>query len=292
MYESVKFQDISIKIISDDLVLPFLGGNKARKLLKIEKEIASSKKNAIVTTGGIQSNHCRVAALVCAKNGWKCKLILHGNEQEFYKQNGNALIMRMCGAEIQFVTPAEIGSSMDKSMEDLKNRGYSPYYLYGGGHNKLGVAAYIDVIHELFDELGVENQPNHIFLPSGTGSTQAGILLGLEQVGWNATKVHGISVARIKAKGTKGVLEGIQFIKHDFDASKVLFYDDFLFGGYGAYNKELQKFIVGVAKKYGLILDTTYSGKAYYGMLKLIQKEKLTGNILFWHTGGLLNLMA
>jgi len=292
MIEITKYQDIHFFLNNGDLGLPLLGGNKARKIIFIEKEIITKKNNAIVTTGGIQSNHCRVAALLCAKNGWKCKLILHGDEKQFYNQKGNALIMRLCGAEFQFVKPEEIGPTMDKAIEELINKGYSPYYLYGGGHNKAGVQAYIEATKELYSDLGSNNQPDHIFLASGTGSTQAGILIGLEEVGWNRTKVHGISVARKKERGIIGIIEAIHFIKKDFDTSKILFYDDFLFDGYGNYNDILKEFNYDVAKNTGIILDTTYTGKAFYGMLELIKKYNLKGHFLFWDTGGLLNVLA
>jgi len=282
----------NLTICRDDLFPNFYGGNKARKIIFIEKEIITNNNNAIVTTGGIQSNHCRVAALLCAKNGWKCKLILHGDEKQFYNQKGNALIMRLCGAEFQFVRPEEIGPTMDKTMEELKNKGYSPYYLYGGGHNKAGVQAYIEATKELYTDLGSNNQPDHIFLASGTGSTQAGILLGLEEIGWGSTKVYGISVARKRERGITSVIESIHFIKKEFDVAKILFYDDFLFGGYGNYNDVLKDFTYDVAKNTGIILDTTYTGKSFYGMMELIKKDKLNGNILFWHTGGLLNVLA
>lgn len=281
-----------IRVFRDDLY-PFLGGgNKGRKMNIVSNEILSNGYDSVVTTGGIQSNHCRVTALACAQNGWKCRLILHGSEQGFYNHKGNALIMRMCGADAQFVKPQDIGIAMDKAIEELKNEGYSPYYLYGGGHNKAGVEAYMEAVNELHEELGQNNQPDHIFLASGTGSTQAGILLGLEKVGWNNTKVHGISVARKNIRGIEGVLEATHFINPKFNTSKILFYDDFLFGGYGQYNGELEKFTYDVAEKTGIILDTTYTGKAFYGMMELIRKNNLKGNILFWHTGGLLNLMS
>lgn len=289
---SIQIINSNLFTLRDDLFQQFQGGNKARKMVFIEHEVFKRNNNAVVTTGGIQSNHCRVTALVCAQNNWKCKLLVHGDERDFYTQKGNALIMRMCNADIQFVKPQAIGPAMDKAMEDLISEGYSPYYLYGGGHNKAGVKAYTEAVKELQEELGNENQPDHIFLASGTGSTQAGILLGLQEVGWGKTNVHGISVARNEERGVQGVLEGINFIESKFDASKILFYDDFLFGGYGVYNRELESFTFDVARGAGIILDTTYTGKAYYGMKELIKRNNLKGNMLFWHTGGLLNVMA
>ena len=68
--------------------------------------------------------------------------------------------------------------------------------------------------------------------------------------------------------------------------------DDFLFGGYGKHSRELQEFVSQIARDTGILLDTTYSGKAFFGMVETIKEQKLTGNILFWHTGGIFNLMA
>jgi D-cysteine desulfhydrase len=47
-----------------------------------------------------------------------------------------------------------------------------------------------------------------------------------------------------------------------------------------------------IAKETGILLDTTYTGKAFYGMVETINKQSLTGNMLFWHTGGIFNIMA
>lgn len=38
----------------------------------------------------------------------------------------------------------------------------------------------------------------------------------------------------------------------------------------------------------GVYLDMTYTGKAFYGMMKYLQEKNIQGkNILFLHTGGL-----
>ena len=42
----------------------------------------------------------------------------------------------------------------------------------------------------------------------------------------------------------------------------------------------------------GLMFDTTYSGKGFWGMIQEIKRQSLQDKkILFWHTGGLMNLM-
>lgn len=43
-----------------------------------------------------------------------------------------------------------------------------------------------------------------------------------------------------------------------------------------------------------MIIDTTYSGKAFWGMKMIIENsEDYKGkNVLFWNTGGIFNLLS
>jgi D-cysteine desulfhydrase len=178
-------------------------------------------------------------------------------------------------------------------MEELKAEGKRPYYLYGGGHNRPGVLAYAEAVHEFKNEWWLEAPPDHIFLASGTGSTQAGILAGCRSLGWSQTRIRGISVARNSERGRTAILESLGFIGEQPDSytDDIYFEDNYTFGGYGTETPELTEFTSRMARDTGLILDNTYTGKAFYGMLDLISKEQLTGKMVFWHTGGLLNLM-
>ena len=61
----------TIMLVRDD-VYPYIGGgSKARKAVAYEKYLKDNNYNAVVTCGGIQSNHNRAIALMCARNGWK-----------------------------------------------------------------------------------------------------------------------------------------------------------------------------------------------------------------------------
>ena len=58
---------IHLKVVRDD-IYPFVGGgSKARKAVAYEKFLRENGYNAVVTCGGIQSNHNRAMALLCAK---------------------------------------------------------------------------------------------------------------------------------------------------------------------------------------------------------------------------------
>jgi D-cysteine desulfhydrase len=262
-------------------------------MVHIIREMEECHFDAIVSTGGIQSNHCRVVALACAERGWTCKLILHGSKEQFLEEKGNALLMRQSGALIEFVEASRIGPAMDQSIIDLKEKGKLPYYLYGGGHNRPGVMAYRDAMLEFKEEWLYHAPPAHIFLASGTGSTQAGLLAGCRMLGWSRTHIRGISVARNKERGIDAIRESLGFLGESPGSypENIYFEDQYTFGGYGLHSRELSDFTSRMGRETGLMLDNTYTGKAFFGMLDQIDKEQLQGPLVFWHTGGLLNLM-
>jgi len=285
----------NIEVIRDD-IFPFTGGgNKGRKALEYEKFLLKNNYNALVTTGGIQSNHNRAMALLAAKHGWKCHLVYHGSKERFFKEKGNALLVRNTPAICQFVENDEISDAMDNAVSKLKSEGLNPLYVTGGGHDLPGGIAYVKAIQDLYKKRkGIA--PAYIFLASGTGSTQSGIITGLNKVGWKSTKVIGISVAREYKKGYKAIydftkkLTSFYNLKDDF-SGQIYFTDNFLEGGYECFSTEMESFILNISKKTGLIFDTTYSGKALWGMSKLLPDIQTNQDIIFWHTGGLMNLM-
>lgn len=288
----------SFTIVRDD-IFPFIGGgSKARKAVAYEKYLKENGYNAVVTCGGIQSNHNRAMALMCARNGWKCHLCIQGSEERFFSEKGNALLCRLSGAKCECIKPEETSVAMDKAMEQLTAVGYNPYYVIGGGHNLPGGTCFVDAIKELKKQCDEINyKPDYIFLASGTGSTQAGIVVGLDLVGWNDVKCIGISVARQQERGKQVIIEFANMLAKHYNIEKdysndIIFNTDYLYGGYEKYTPEMEKYLKKAMQETGLMFDTTYSGKGFYGMMQEIEKNKLYDkNIIFWHTGGIMNIM-
>lgn len=79
--------------------------------------------NAIVTCGGIHSNHNRAIALMAMINDWKCHLAYHGLKSEFENSFGNANLVRISGASYEFVNVNEISKAMDKAMASFEKKG-------------------------------------------------------------------------------------------------------------------------------------------------------------------------
>ncbi len=298
LLDNIEIDGLALKVVRDDL-FPFIGGGgKARKAVEYEVMLREGGYNAFVTCGGIQSNHNRAMALMAARNGWKCHLCIQGTNERFLQEKGNALLNRLSGAECELIRPEDTAEAMDRAMEKLKAEGFNPYYVHGGGHDLPGGTSFVKAVEELKRQYDVEcYKPDYIFHASGTGSTQAGIVVGLEKAGWSDVKVVGISVARQQERGKQVIAEFANMLGEHYGMKKditddILFCTDYLYGGYEQYTPEMAEYLERAMKETGLMFDTTYSGKGFYGMMDYVKKNHLEGkNIMFWHTGGLMNLM-
>lgn len=288
-----------IKVVRDDKYPLNGGGTKARKTSSYEKFLQENGYNAVVTCGGVHSNHNRAIALMAMRNGWKCHIVYHGKKSEFEGGLGNAGLVQMSGASYEFVSADGISAAMDAAMERFCKQGLKPYYVHGGGHDIPGATCFVDAIKELKCQCEKMNwKPDYIFHASGTGGTQAGIAVGLDVVGWSDVKLMGISIARPQERGKKVIvdfaneLSKCYGIENDY-SNCIEFNTDYLGNGYDKRSAELKDYLKSVYRQTGLLLDETYSGKALYGMMQEIKKNGLQDKkILFWVTGGPLNAIS
>lgn len=282
----------SFAIFRDD-AFPFLGGgNKARKMMALHRKIVDNKYSAIVTTGGVQSNHCRAVALYCKRYNLNCTLVIHGDENRFNNESGNAKIIRQSEANLIFCDPDKISANMDLAIHNYEKNGENPLYLYGGGHSLEGGKIYIDAIQEIVESGFI---PDYIFIASGTGTTQAGILTGIMKFELK-TEVFGISVGREKEKAIKTIKEFLVNLCDNYKIENrqpnINVEDKYSCNGYEKFNDSIKKISDDSLMNYGFALDTTYTAKAYYGMREIVKQKSLKGIILFWYTGGIYNYLA
>jgi D-cysteine desulfhydrase len=283
-------KNCNITIKRDDLIPYFLGGNKVRKNVFILDSLENSP-DVIITNGGVESNHARVCALMASQLGIDCHLVLHGDRIESSFFNGNSYFTGATDCKIEYVPANAIASTISRAAEFYNSTNKSAFIIPGGGHCLEGAKAYVSAVKEL------ESEPDFILFASGTGATHAGILAGVKKRNWQ-TKVIGISVARQAVRGIEAINELYRPLCANesvhYDKSDILFIDDYIFGGYGKYNTELLTFLKMVVSATGVPFDPVYTGKALFGMVDLIEKRIIPecSDILFWHTGGLLNLQA
>lgn len=274
---------IDLWIKRDDLIPHYLGGNKVRKNLKILLNF-NAKPDVIITNGGAESNHARVVALMGAQLGCKVQLVLHGQEPAANSASGNSFFYRAADAETYFVDSSDIGPTIQALEKKAIEQGLSALIIPGGGHSFDGATAYADAINELTFE------PDYIVHASGTGGTQAGLLAGVNRKKWN-TQVVGVSVAR---SAERGITEIAKLLPSSFPLEKIDLREEYRFGGYEQFNDELRHLVKRVVQEEGIPLDLTYTGKAMFGLHRLVASGEIQqgSKVVFWHTGGLLNLTS
>lgn len=272
----------------EDLIDFSFGGNKARKAEKFKKDILRKKADTIITYGSSESNHCRIIANMAKSLGLNCYII---SPKEKYKVTYNSQMIEMFGAKIIKVPIDKVSKTIDELMKKLKNE-CKPYFIPGGGHGNLGTEAYVDAYNEILEyekENGIYF--NYIFFASGTGTTHSGLVCGQIINKDFDRKIVGISIARKETRGKEIIINSIKdYLNINVDKYLycVEFNDDYVLSGYNEYNDDILNVIKRVLFCDGIALNSTYTGKAYYGMLDYIKKNKIENkNILFINTGGL-----
>ncbi|MDO4488461.1 MAG: pyridoxal-phosphate dependent enzyme [Eubacteriales bacterium] len=277
-YDKVNNTDVYIK--REDLMPGGFGGNKVRIADELFSEALLREAKAIISYGSASSNLNRVISQKACEKGLKCYLIIKENNIATSHPTFNELMAVESGAEIIFTAPEEVGKTVRETIERATLKGENPFYVYGDytghGNEEILARAYEKVAAEIMEqeeELGLRF--DRIYVAVGTGSTLKGLVNGFN----GERGITGISISREKAD----ILKVLDITESD----NLSVTDEYLFGGYGYTNEELTGFIRSRYHKYGLPLDHTYTGKAFYGSIEEIKKSQEGQNVLFIHTGGI-----
>lgn len=282
---------VELYVKRDDLFPSALGGSKSRMLQYILYPLVQKGIKTIVTAGGPCSNFNRAIALLCAKYGFKLKLISYTDNLEEYKTSLNNYLVNLTGCEYVYCKKTEVSQTIGKVMSESDNL---TYFIYGGGRTLAGIYAYYDAVKELRNQY--ERDFDEVFVACGTGTTLTGICAGMEEY-FPKTSVHGISVARTYEVERLILDEDMnwlnRYLNKYYDFSNLKFHEEFLLGGYGESSSEEMAIIRECLSHTGMIIDSTYVGKAFYGMHSVLSTGKYARKkILFWNTGGLINFLS
>ncbi len=284
----------------DDLTGSLLSGNKARKLEFIAAAALDSGCDTLITSGGVQSNHCRATAAVAARLGLKVHLLLRGDDEDI--PDGNLLLDLLFGAEVTCFPKRNFSDRLNDRYDQLQRQysdaGHKAMCVPIGASNGIGIWGYLSAWDELmqdFERLGIS--PDHVVTATGSGGTQAGLTLGVALNG-NSSRVWGINVCDDEAYFRNKIAEDIaewaalypnNRVPENVDVNVI---EGYVGKGYGHATPELLRFIQAMATCEGLILDPVYTGKACYGLFKEIEKGRFdeADDIVFVHTGGVFGL--
>lgn len=285
--EGVTGAELSVK--RDDLTNAVYGGNKVRKLdLLLGKALAEGRR-AVITFGAYASNHALATAVHCRALGIEPHVVLSPQAATAYAR---ATLLAHAGLDtrLHLVDGWEGLREAVRVKQELTERdGMEPLIIPMGGTNALGAIGYVNAALEVgpgFDA---------VYVASGTLGTAIGLAVGFAAFG-APTRVVGVRVtpaeianedaARSLARDTVDLLRSLDgsFPDLGYDDLKIDLRDDFFEPGYGVPTPGTEGAVASAARA-GLVLETTYTGKAMEALQADARRSVLPGGrIVFWDT--------
>lgn len=268
-------KELSVWFKRDDMIHPFISGNKWRKLKYNLLRAHSEDKQRIVTFGGAWSNHLLATACAGAMFGLATRGIVRGEEV----RNPVLDMCSLFGMELQFI-PREVYRERTSLWKDLAQDSNN-YLIDEGGMGQdaaRGCQEMVDELQQVYD---------HIFCAAGTGTTAAGIAIALN-IQHADTRLHVVPVLK------NGGFIREEMTKLGAATEQTTFHLDYHFGGYAKTKPELLDFVKDFSSKTGIMIEPTYTGKALFALHDLIKQNQFEpgSKILFVHTGGLTGLLG
>jgi len=264
---------ISLFIKREDLLHPFISGNKYRKLkynLEAAKKLGCS---ALLTFGGAYSNHIAATAFAGKEKGFKTIGIIRGEElKEKWASNPTLTFARQNGMQLHYISRSEYRNKTSPDFLKALERQFGSFYtLPEGGTNSEAVRGCEEI-------LGSEDAEfQYICACVGTGGTIAGIL--------NSAHKNQMVLGFPALRGN--------FLKQDirkFTANKNwALLPNYDFGGYAKISEELVLFINEFKESTGIPLDPIYTGKMLFGIIDKVRNDEFESGtrILAIHSGGI-----
>lgn len=265
--------EITLHIKREDLIHPFISGNKFRKLKYNLLQAKGEKKSKLLTFGGAFSNHIAAVAYAGKENNFETIGIIRGEElASKISENPTLTFAQNCGMKFEFVTREVYKIKATKTfIENLEERHGDFYLVPEGGTNSHAVKGCEEILTE------EDYDFTHICCAIGTGGTISGLINS--------------------AKSNQKII-GFPALKGDFLSDDIRKFAtnsnwelqlDYHFGGYAKINEELIRFINDFYKQTNIPLDPVYTGKMMFGIVDLINEGYFPkrSKILAIHTGGL-----
>ena len=264
---------ITLEIKREDLLHPFVSGNKFRKLKYNVLQAKAENQTVLLTFGGAFSNHIAAVAYAGKEQGFETIGVIRGDElRDKISENPTLSFAQECGMRFEFVTREAYRHKTETAfIEQLQAQFGSFYLVPEGGTNDLAVKGCEEILTE-FDA-----HFDFVCSAVGTGGTISGLI--------NSALPHQKVLGFPALKG-----DFLQNEIHKFVNNKNWeLITDYHFGGYGKVTTEFIEWMNWFYAQTGIPLDPIYTGKMVFGVMDLIQRNYFPpkSKILMIHTGGL-----
>lgn len=264
---------ITLEIKREDLLHPFVSGNKFRKLKYNVLQAKAENHSVLLTFGGAFSNHIAAVAYAGKEQGFETIGIIRGDELcDKISENPTLSFAQECGMRFEFVTREAYRHKTDAAFIARLQAQFGSFYLVPeGGTNDLAVKGCEEILTELDADF------DFVCSAVGTGGTISGLI--------NSALPHQKVLGFPALKGDFLQDEIRNFVQNKNWELQT----DYHFGGYGKVTTEFIEWMNRFYAQTGIPLDPIYTGKMVFGVMDLIQRNYFPpkSKILMIHTGGL-----
>ena len=264
---------ISLVIKREDLIHPFVSGNKFRKLKYNLLQAKAENQSTLLTFGGAYSNHIAAVAYAGKENGFQTIGIIRGDELgDKIESNPTLKFAQECGMQFEFVSRETYRLKTEATFLEQLQQQYGAFYLIPeGGNNTFAIQGCEEILTP--DDASFD----YVACAIGTGGTISGII--------NSVLPHQKVLGFPALKGNFLQDEIRNFVRQD----NWELITDYHFGGYGKVTNDLIDWINQFYEQTQIPLDPVYTGKMVFGIVDLLTKNYFPENskILLIHTGGL-----
>jgi L-cysteate sulfo-lyase len=289
----------SLFVKRDDATGMGQGGNKVRALEFIIPDARRANADILLTAGVVQSNSVRQVAAAAAKAGLDCHFGMItdrvGKTDPDYARTGNILLDHLYGATHEIISIKDDRTDVLVRMADrFRSQGRRPYLVPYGCANRLGAIGYLNAALEISEQIAAQElEITHLVHATGTGGTQAGLIVGFAALGL-PIEIIGIDIDAdpigVKRRVTTILRELADEVGLEAEPleRKIIIEPRYSAGEYGQADAATLEAISMAAGLEALTLDPVYSGKAFAALIGLSREGRFedSDNVLFLHTGG------
>ncbi|MDD5308433.1 MAG: pyridoxal-phosphate dependent enzyme [Deltaproteobacteria bacterium] len=275
----------------DDLSSPAYGGNKVRKL----ELVLAGRTGTVITAGALGSHHVLATAIHGRALGLACVGVLVPQPPGDHASVVLALNERHCERIVRVDRMAAIPALFGLAARAVRDPSVV-HVVLPGASNALGTLGWVAAGLELASQahLGLCPIPERVYVACGTGGTAAGLALGLALEGLE-TEVVAVRVASRLAgnRAWLGTLarRSLRLLRTlganaPTPALRLRVEHRFVGPGYGRPTVAAKDAVKRISESAGLILETTYTGKALAALLHDAQTEPGRGAFMLVNTYG------
>lgn len=285
-------REVTIK--RDDLTGKLYGGNKVRKLEYLLRRASDRNARRVATFGAVASNHALATSLYAKSLGFGCTCLLS-------HQSPTANAARVLNMHLRNDTELlRFGGDRANRIRTLRRHLWNrhTWVIPVGGSSWLGAVGFVNAGLELAAQIaaGEIDTPDRLYVANGTMATAVGLSLGLALAGLS-TEVQAVRVTEdfvCNQRAMRRLTNKTATLLHTLDPSisanlaeraRYCLRDEFLGDGYAKTNALTDSAVNTARDELGLMLETTYTGKAMAAMLHdLDQPQYARQSMLFWNT--------